>query len=271
MDDGASNFCLPGEYIDMTIDKDTNHGKDPKQSKGMTQENDAAQITQLISANDIAEYLRKNKEFFIEHPDVLSTLSLPQLHTDGDVVSLIERQVAVLREQNKQTTKKLHELIEIARQNEELARKMHQLGLTLMDATDPKDIFTTLYDNLSKNFHADRVAVRVFGDPAFIDTYAGEEFAGKDIKEISLFKTIIESRQALCGRMKHQQQAFLFGNEADEITSSVMVPLLGSNWSGIMAIGSFNPDRFEPGMGVELLANMAEVLSFILKPWIAED
>ena len=49
-----------------------------------------------------------------------------------------------------------------------------------------------------------------------------------------------------------------------------MVPLLGSNWSGIMAIGSFNPDRFEPGMGVELLANMAEVLSFILKPWIAE-
>ena len=38
----------------------------------------------------------------------------------------------------------------------------------------------------------------------------------------------------------------------------------------IMAIGSFNPDRFQPGMGVELLANMSEVLSFILKPWIAE-
>ena len=270
MDDRTSHFCLPGENFVMTIDKDTNQGKDPKQSKEMTQEKDSAQVTQLISAKDIAEYLRKNTEFFNENPDVLTALSLPQHHANGDVVSLVERQVAVLREQNQQTTKKLHELIEIARQNEELARKMHQLGLTLMDATDPKDIFATLYDNLSKNFHADRVAVRVFGDPAFIDSYAGEEFAGKDIKEISLFKTIIESRQALCGRMKHQQQAFLFGTEADEITSSVMVPLLGSDWSGIMAIGSFNPDRFEPGMGVELLANMAEVLSFILKPWIAE-
>ncbi len=240
----------------MTTEKDTD------------QESSSDQVRQLVSARSIADYLRKNPGFFNEHPDILSELSIP--HINGVAVSLVERQVALLREQNRQTSKRLHELIEIARQNEELARRMHQLGLTLMDATDPKDIFATLYDNLSKNFHADRVAVRVFGDPAFIDSYAGEEFAGKNTKEASLFKTMIETRQPMCGRMKHQQQAFLFGNEADEITSSVMVPLLGKDWSGIMAIGSFNPDRFEPGMGVELLANMAEVVSFILKPWIAE-
>lgn len=241
----------------MTTDKDTD------------QENEPDQVRQLVSARSIADYLRKNPGFFNEYPEILGELSIP--HINGDAVSLVERQVALLREQNRQTSKQLHELIEIARQNEELARRMHQLGLTLMDATDPKDIFVTLYDNLSKNFHADRVAVRVFGDPAFIDTYAGEEFAGKNTREVSLFKTMIESRQPMCGRMKHQQQAFLFGSEADEITSSVMVPLLGKGWSGIMAIGSFNPDRFEPGMGVELLANMAEVVSFILKPWIATE
>jgi uncharacterized protein YigA (DUF484 family) len=252
----------------MTVDKDTDQGQDSGLENGVAGEKDLAQVTPLISAKDIAEFLRKNTGFFDEHPALLADLSIP--HTHGGAVSLIEKQVAVLREQNQQTSKQLHELIEIARQNEELARKMHQLGLTLMDATDPKDIFATLYDNLSKNFHADCVAVRIFGDPAFIDSFAGEEFAGKDTREVSLFKTMIESRQAMCGRMKHQQQAFLFGNEADEITSSVMVPLSGPNWSGIMAIGSFNPDRFEPGMGVELLANMAEVLSFILKPWIAE-
>ena len=55
MDDGASYFCLPGENIAMTIDKDTNQGNDPKQSKEMTREKDSAQITQLISAKDIAE------------------------------------------------------------------------------------------------------------------------------------------------------------------------------------------------------------------------
>ena len=70
--------------------------------------------------------------------------------------------------------------------------------------------------------------------------------------------------------MKHQQQVFLFGDDGDNIASSVMMPLKGDNWSGILAIGSFDPDRFQPGMGVELLANLGEILSFIFKPWIAE-
>ncbi len=150
MDDRASHFCLQGADIIMTVDKDTDQGQDsrPKSGsgsgpeKGITEEKDSAQITPLISAKDIAEFLRKNTEFFNEYPALLGELSIP--HSNGGVVSLVERQVAVLREQNKQTTKQLHELIEIARQNEELARKMHQLGLTLMDATDPRDIFATL-------------------------------------------------------------------------------------------------------------------------------
>ncbi|MDX1519032.1 MAG: DUF484 family protein, partial [Gammaproteobacteria bacterium] len=80
----------------------------------------------------------------------------------------------------------------------------------------------------------------------------------------------------LASRQRHhvgkpgQQQVFLFGDEGNEIASSVMVPLHGPEWSGILAIGSFDPQRFQPGMGVELLANLGEVFSFIIKPWIAE-
>jgi uncharacterized protein YigA (DUF484 family) len=147
---------------------------------------------------------------------------------------------------------------------------MHQLALTLMDAAEPKDIIKTLYDNLKKNFRSDRVVMRLFADPAFIDTFAGEEFAGADTKESSLFKSIIDKRLPLSGRMKRQQQVFLFGDDGDDIASAVMVPLHGKGWSGILAIGSLDPERFQPGMGVELLANLGEVLSFILKPWVVE-
>lgn len=221
-----------------------------------------------ITAEEIADYLRNHPGFFNEHPDLLTEIKVP--HISGDAVSLVERQVSVLRSENEQTRKKLHELIEIARQNEELARRLHQLSLTLMDESEPRDIFSTLYDNLARNFHADRVAVRLFCEPAFIDTYAGDEFAGKDVTEKSLFKTIIEKREPLCGRMKLQQQVFLFGDDGNEIASAVMVPLHGDDWGGILSIGSFDPDRFQPGMGVELLANLGEILSFILKPWIAD-
>jgi uncharacterized protein len=221
-----------------------------------------------ITENTVSEYLKDNPEFFNKHPDILAELKIP--HDRGNAISLVERQVAVLREQNQQTRKRLHELIEIARQNEDLARRMHQLALTLMDADDPKDIFKTLYDNLKKNFHADRVVVRLFANPSFVDSFATDEFAGKETAEQSLFRSIIEKRMPLSGRMKRQQQVFLFGDDGDEIASSVMVPLHGEGWGGILSIGSFDAERFQAGMGVELLANLGEILSFILKPWVEQ-
>lgn len=222
-----------------------------------------------ISESMVSEYLQNNPDFFNKHPDILAELQIP--HDHGSAISLVERQVSVLREQNQQTRKRLHELIEIARQNEELARRMHQLALTLMDADNPKDIFNTMYENLKKNFHADRAVVRLFANPGFVDSFATDEFAGDEVAERSLFKSIIDKRMPLSGRMKRQQQVFLFGDEGDEIASSVMVPLHGDGWGGILAIGSFDAERFQAGMGVELLANLGEVLSFILKPWIKEN
>ena len=223
----------------------------------------------VITEEMMAEYLQANPDFFNKHPELIAELEIP--HERGAAVSLVEKQVAVLREQNQQTRKRLHELIEIARQNEELARRMHQLALTLMEADEPKDIFKTMYENLKKNFHADRVVVRLFADPAFVDSFPTDEFSGKEVTEQSLFKSIIDKRLPLSGRMKRQQQVFLFGDDGDEIASSVLVPLHGEGWGGILAIGSFDAERFQPGMGVELLANLGEILSFILKPWIKES
>ena len=218
--------------------------------------------------NLVADYLKNNLDFFVKNPAILAELKIP--HEHGGAISLVEKQLTVLREQNQETNKKIHELIEIATQNEELARRMHQLALTLIDADDPKDIFSTMYDNLKKNFHADRVIVRLFANPAFMDSSATDEFVGKECIEESLFKRIIEKREPLSGKMKHQQQVFLFGDDGDDIASSVMIPLHGVGWGGILAIGSFDAERFQPGMGIELLANLGEILSFIIKPWIEE-
>lgn len=232
-----------------------------------TQEEQTGNLS-AITDEHVAEYLLNNTNFFQHNPRVLSELELN--HDSGQAVSLLERQVAVLREQNQQTNQQLHELIEIARQNEELAKRMHQLSLTLMDAEDPVDIFNTLYNSLKKNFHADKVSVRLFANPAFLDVDPTVEFAGADCSDSSLFKSIIDERVPLVGRMKEQQRVFMFGDEGDGIASSVIVPLHGKNWGGVIAIGSFDAERFQPGMGVELLANLGEILSFILNPWIAE-
>ncbi len=221
-----------------------------------------------LTDDRVVQFLKDNPEFFNQYPAVLADLKIP--HDHGVAVSLIEKQIAVLREQNQQTRKRLHELIEIARQNEALARRMHQLALTLMDADDPKTIFDTLYTNLKKDFRADRAVIRLFARPTFIDNRVTDEFAGNATPEQSLFESVMEKRLPLSGRLQHQQQVFLFGDEGHNIASAVLIPLHGKKWGGILSIGSFDAARFQVGMGVELLANLGEILSFILKPWVEE-
>jgi hypothetical protein len=218
-------------------------------------------------ADAVADFLRRHPEFVEQHPALLAELKIP--HDRGDAVSLVERQVAALREQNQNSRQRLLELFDIARRNQELATRMHQLALSLMDAGDPRDIFAALYDNLRRNFNAERVVVRLFAKPAFIDFYPGEEFADPEAEEAKLFHSIIDKRKPLTGKLKRQQQVFLFGDAGDDIHSAVLVPLRGERWGGVLAIGSPDPDRFQEHMGVELLTNLGEMLSLILKPWIS--
>ncbi len=222
-----------------------------------------------LKAEDVSEFLLCNPDYFIANPEVLTAIQVP--HVTGEAVSLVEKQLSLLREQNSQAQKQLHDLIEIARQNEELARRMHLLSLTLMDAAEPRDIFTTLYEDLKENFKVNHVSVRLFAKPAFVDTYAGPEFAGPDIPEKGLFDSIINKRIPISGRLKRQQQVFLFDDDGDDIASAVIVPLHGKGWGGVLSIASKDSNRFTESMGVELLANLGEILSFIVKPWIVES
>lgn len=220
-----------------------------------------------ITAIDVVKYLRKNKKFFREHPVLLSELSLSG--SSGNIISLAERQMQILRERNEQTTEKLYELIEIACRNGELTAKIHQVILSLVGTQDLEDTFHTLYESLSSNMDADCAAVRIFAKPAYVDSFSGTEFCAKDSKIATSFKTVIENRFAVCGQMTDMQQELLFCDKAGNIASSVLLPLLGKGWNGVLAIGSFDAQRFQTGMGVDLLVNMTEFLVRILAPRIA--
>ena len=226
-------------------------------------------ISKRSTEDLVSNYLKDNPDFFIKNPSIISELKIP--HESGNAISLVEKQLAILRDQNEKTQKRIYELVEIARQNEELAHRMHQLALTLIDENDPKDVFPTLYKNLKKNFYADIVVVRLFANPTSVFTYPIKEFVGKDSPEELLFKNIIKNLEPQSGKMKKQQQVFLFGENSDEIASSVMIPLHGPDWGGILAIGSFDEEHFQPGMGIELLSNLGEILSLIIKPWVQES
>ena len=70
----------------------------------------------------VAGYLLEHPGFFDRHPETLLKLELCR-RTDGRVASLVERQVARLRERNRELEGRLGDLLEAAGDNERLVGK----------------------------------------------------------------------------------------------------------------------------------------------------
>ena len=98
----------------------------------------------------VAAYLKAHPQFFVEHPAVLAEIAVP--HVTGEAVSLVERQVAALREQYRRLENKYRELLAIAAENDDLRRRLHQLTIKLLGSDDIKATIATLYQALMEDF-----------------------------------------------------------------------------------------------------------------------
>ncbi len=221
---------------------------------------------QPISADFVADYLKANHDFFSQFPDLLCSLQIP--HDSGQAVSLVERQLQVLRDENSRLKARFKELVDVASDNEALIRSMHRLTLQLMEATSPGQILSTLGKQLSESFSADSIHLRIFAEPAFLDQELAEEFVGKGSPLLSRFNDILNADMPFSGRLNQEQQASLYGDDGSQQGSVVIVPLHAGHWQGLLAIGSDDPARYQPGMGVDLLVHLGDVLSLILDPWV---
>lgn len=219
-----------------------------------------------ISEAAVIEYLRSHPDFFEKHITLLASLRVP--HPSGGAVSLIERQVSALRQQNQQLRRKLMDMVQAARDNEELTGRMQQLGVALADATDLQDVLETLDGVLRRDFRADAVALCLIDAPA--PPAAPPHVRGLDGADPGLahFAKVLDTNRPVCGRLKTHQLEFLFGEDAPAIASGAVIPLVAARPLGILAIGSRDPHRFHPAMGTVFLRHMGELVSHTLRPYV---
>lgn len=228
-----------------------------------------------ISAETVERYLRDHPEFFQTREALLAELSLP--HPSGAAVSLIERQVALLREQNQRHHQQLQELLQIARDNDALIGRLQQLTLSLMDTARLGDILALLQRSLREDFHADAATLRLFAtvdDPAALhdDRLDFLQAAVTDIDTLTDgLRGTLSAGRPVCGRLKHEPLHSLFSTAIGEIASAALLPLstVGAGTprlQGLLAIGSRTADRFTPEMGTNYLHYMGELISRRLAP-----
>lgn len=213
----------------------------------------------------VVKFLRDNPDFFERHLDLLADMTLPH---DSGAISLIERQVQILREQKDSTKKKLHSLIQNAQINERLSERISSLILALLDAGDLDAVLDIVQTRLTKDFDADAVVVRLFdtGHPAMA---ARPEIVDWSEPVMGAFEKVIRDKKPICGRLKHGQLESLFSDEAGQIASAALIPLVTNEDSttcyGLLAIGSHESDRFRADMGTLFLSQIGKILSRVLK------
>ncbi len=243
-------------------------------------QNSQTQEPQMIDADTIAEYLHQNPEFFEQNPDILAELNIS--HQVSGAISLIERQINALRDKNSKLKNQLENLVIIARDNDKLNERMHRLTLSLMDANSLNEVYIALDDSLRGDFEADAVTVKLFVDPAITDIDPDNDlmqtiFVPMEDPRLDPFRNILSHEKPVCGPLKEEQLNYLFGDSADLIKSTAMIPLGGDqcssaecNYLGILAIGSHDEQRFHANMGTLFLSNLGDILSRAIRTYLTD-
>ena len=208
----------------------------------------------------VREFLRDNPDFLDKNTDILETLVLP--HNSGKAVSLVERQVGVLRDRNKEMRTRLDNMLQTAHDNDLLFEKTKRLVLNLLEAKTLASIVEEVYDSLGKDFGIEYYSLTLLGNdkklPRTMARIASIEKANESVG------TLLGANRAVCGILREEEMVFLFGESGRQVGSVAAVPLRYDSLYGILAVGNSDPNFYKSSMGTLFLSYIAEILNRLM-------
>jgi uncharacterized protein len=210
-----------------------------------------------LDSETVAAYLRLHPEFFIDHDELIPELRIP--HQRGDTVSLVERQVKLLRERNIEMRHRLSQLMDVARDNDRLFDKTRRLVLDLLDASSLEEVVSCVEDSLRSEFQVPFVSLILFSDAALP--------VGRSVSSAEAHQAIgglLAGGKTICGVLREHELSFLFGAEGTQVGSAAVVALSFQGLHGVLAIGSADPQHYKSSLGTLFLGYIAEVLARVV-------
>ena len=221
----------------------------------------------VLTDTSVADYLLTYPDFFERNSQLLTKLRLPHVRDVAATVSLVERQVEVLRERNQSLERKLKELVDVARANDALADRIHRLCQRLIRARTQAESISAIETSLREDFDAMNSVLVLFTEEARALEPAMGRFlrvANPADEDLRTFDSLLSSGKPRCGQVRDAQRDYLFGTESVAIGSVALTPLGQKGALGILAIGASDAERFHPGMSTEFLLRIGELVTYAL-------
>ncbi len=221
-------------------------------------------LTELDEA-DVVAYLTEHPEFFKNHPDLFSQMVVTQ--DNQGAVSLVERQLQILREKVSIQEKEASRLIATAKQNEHIYKAFINLYMSLLECPNSKQMIYLLRAILLEQIQLDGLKLVLF-------IASSDEHAANLVEPRSLYQDVLQQRLArddyYFGRLKKQEMD-LFFKEEQAIKSVALIRLGGQKDMGILAFGSIDELHFQGDMDTLFLAPMVKLINRLLLDFSIEE
>lgn len=220
-------------------------------------------VEQDTGLNDdvVSDYLRENHDFLQRHPDMLDYLHIS--HPTGSAVSLVERQVSVLRERNMDMRHRLNALTSSARANDKLFEQSSQMVLQLLEADSIAGIYDIFMTAMTNEFDVEMACMALYREESSeADADCGYRTESHEHAKAQI-GSLLQGNKPICGTLRGEEFTFLFP-DCPDAGSAALVPLVGEQQLGFIAVGSSDANRYSKNMGTLFLSHIADVVVRLL-------
>lgn len=219
-----------------------------------------------ITADQVVSFLRAHPKFFIEQEDLLADLSLP--HRSGKAISLLERQVTILRDRGIEARQKLNNLLDNARNNDQLFDTTRNLVLALLRAKNVTEIADVTQDQLSNHANIDACEVIVVDHP---ELRVSDSVRTASVDKLRTdFSDVFRLKRTHCGTLTADQISYLFPNSGNKIKSTALCPVLSNGEVlALIAFGNQADNYFNINLDTLFLDFIGRVVGAVLDKQLA--
>ena len=199
-----------------------------------------------LNPTDVEEFLRAHPNFLQDRPGLLAVLNLP--HGGEGAVSLVERQVSVLRQRNIVSRQQINSLSDIGRENDRLLEATRRTVLALLAGTNRQELAQIWLVQVTNTFKAELGAlIWITGEP---NSNSAESVADK----------LIGQGESFCGVLRPEEMNALFASDAPQGSAALSPIRNGSDILGVLAVGARDSARYRQEDGTIFLEYLAEVI-----------
>ena len=234
-DDRSGRNCLPWANKNMTTQKDT----DP-------------------NVEIVRDFLRKHPDFLEQNPDILEAINVS--HNSGKAISLVERQVAVMRDRNKEMSRRLEQMLSSANENALLLEKTNRLVINLLGAKNLKELVETLYNSLDQDFSTEFYSLTIITDHVIAPKSEANVISTQQAKDT--IGAILLANKAVCGVISDKETELLFENST--IGSVVALPFCSQSTQAVIALGNSDPTYYSRDIGTVFIDYIGDLLTELL-------